>query len=256
MLRLIATMTHAADECGVTKAALSSLLRIGYLASDKIKDENNANPSGKSYVRLQRTQELFRGPIAAISTKIEVSECVADESIMGPLTFVRLLVILAKRGMLDVIPTWTQLPDGTSASTSISHVKQTTNPAIIRKFLAIAMRRITARRERGHECLRKGRPDYAGFVYTSAAELAAALIAFDNATQHTFAEKMQGVYEVLVLCLEDAAEMSLRLKRHRQALGFALCARKVGEDAPSHGAIDSSVLLKNSRRIHALNVAL
>jgi hypothetical protein len=74
-------------------------------------------------------------------------------------------------------------------------------------------------------------------AYTSAAELAAAIIAFDNATQHRFAQSISGVSRELVLCLGDAVETALGVNQNRRALSFALsklCALSAEESARSY----------------------
>ena len=160
------------------------------------------------YTWIERAEELFRSPLYTIFTNnnVEAPEQVADESVLGPIALIRLLVILAKRGTLVTIPQWTQLPSGTSSSTSIGQVKQITNPDIIQKFLVLALKRVAARKETGHERLREGEVEYAHAAYTSAAELAAAIIAFNDVTQHRFAQNTRGVYKELVLCLGNASE--------------------------------------------------
>ena len=53
----------------------------------------------------------------------------------------------------------------------------------IRTLLSLALRPMTGHREKGHRGIKRDNEmNFGGFAYSSAAELAAALVAFDEAT--------------------------------------------------------------------------
>jgi hypothetical protein len=259
MLRLIATITHTVDQCGVTDADICSLLRISYVASHKVKEPANISPSDMNglYTWIERSVDIFRTPFHVVFTgaKVDTPAQVPDESIMGPLALIRLLVVVAKRGLLDTIPNWTALPEGTSA-TSLGHIQQITNTNVIRQFLGLALKRLTALNEKGRKCSNENDVEFACFTYTAAAELAMALVAFDNATQHKQTQQIRGVYKELPVYLGNAAEMALRSKQYRRALSLALSAVAAEKIAPSGETIDIRIKAKNARRVEAAKAEL
>src|SRR5258708_3740701 len=57
ILRLITTLTHAADSCGITNAELESLLRVAYVASQKVKQADNETEEDH-LMHVERTQDM------------------------------------------------------------------------------------------------------------------------------------------------------------------------------------------------------
>ncbi|KAJ6616435.1 hypothetical protein B0H10DRAFT_2036985 [Mycena sp. CBHHK59/15] len=253
MLRIIATLTHVADECNISDADLVSFLPVCFSAVQPTKTmQQSMNSEAEMYAWIERNQELFRSPMDTVftSTKVEPPEQVPDESVMGPIAFSRVLAVLASRGVLDTIPKWKKLPDGISTTVSLSQVKDIASQATVRRAILLAVKRVTERREQGHKRIKQDNEmDYAGFAYSSAAELAAALVAFDTATDGKHAECIRGVRKELILCLGNAAEMALGLNQKGRALEFALAAGSAGQNLPETDAVDDSILAKNRRRV-------
>ena len=154
-----------ADECQLQTADICSLLRVCYTASGAIKsleqvdtmDENNL------YIWIERSSEIFRSPMYTVFTQdtVDVPLIISDESLLGPLSLIRTLLVLARRGLLDEIPGWTNVPDNTSPSTSLGQIKQITSPDIIRKIVTLALKRVGARLEKGKMRLDENDQDYA-----------------------------------------------------------------------------------------------
>ncbi|KAF9239312.1 hypothetical protein BU15DRAFT_74731, partial [Melanogaster broomeanus] len=105
VLRLIATLTHAAESCGVTNAELESLLHIAYAASRKIKSEEELQTTADELTHIERNMEIFSSPLYTVPLRIEMDAPahIADESVLGPTALARLLVVLAQRKALDTI---------------------------------------------------------------------------------------------------------------------------------------------------------
>ncbi|KAJ7255269.1 hypothetical protein C8J57DRAFT_1437127 [Mycena rebaudengoi] len=247
MLRIIATLTHVADECNISDADLVSFLHIGFSATQPIKSMENSRSEQEMYVWIERNQELYRSPMDTVFTYQKVQEApeqVPDESVMGPIAF------YSDPHLLDAIPRWKKLPTGTSSAASLSKVKEVTTQVSIQRALSLAAPRVGEHREKGNKRMRVDNEiDYAGFAYCSAAELAAALVAFDTATASRHAQCIRGVRKQLVLCLGNAAEMALGLQKNGRALQFALAAGAATENLPETDAVDESVKTKNQRRV-------
>jgi len=255
MERFIATLTHAGPDINITDVDLISLLRVGNGGSRPVKTIQQLNSLTDQYNYIESSFELYRKPMSAVFTQDEVEPPlqVADESVMGPTAHARLLTLLAQRGVLQKIPKMNKLPKGVAKRTTFALLKQMTTPAAIRQFLALARQRVTARREKGHKRIRADKePDYAYIAYMTAAELAAALLAFDEATKGTYSGGVEGVHRELVLCLGNGAEMVLGLQQYERALALAArsveAARALPEDS-STDAVDASIKVKNQRRV-------
>ncbi|OAX35603.1 hypothetical protein K503DRAFT_773300 [Rhizopogon vinicolor AM-OR11-026] len=259
MLRLVSTLTHAAESCGITNAEIESFLRMAYLASRKVKslDEIDEDKPEDRYVYLERVEDIFRSPVYTLSLNMQADAHlqIADESVMGPTALARLLVVLAQRKALDTIQGLKKAPNGLSSSTSLNHVQQITNPDVIRRFLKIALQRIKAYTENGRERARKSDNAYAKAAFTSAAELAAALVALDNHTQGQYSKDIQGARKELAVALGNAAEMALRDKHWQQALYFGSGAVSIAENIPASEQLDASVVAKNRRRVEQARAA-
>ncbi|RDB30501.1 hypothetical protein Hypma_007254 [Hypsizygus marmoreus] len=259
MLRVIATLTHLADECDIQTSDLVSLLHIGHAACQDIKTMQQLSNEGDRCTWIERAFEAFRSPLYTVFTldKVDPPIKIADESVMGPIAFVRLLAVLAQRGVLGEIPRWKKLPKGTSSSTSLPIVKQIVSNEGLRRTLSLAVKRVTGRREVGHRRIRgDGEVEYAGFAYSSAAELAAALVAFDVATKSKYRDVVRGVRKELVLCLGNAAEMALVAQQYERALNYALGANFGAENLPPLDAVDEEIVGKNQRRAERAKLGL
>jgi hypothetical protein len=250
MLRLIATLTYASNDCNISDGALLSFLRIGYLGSQKIKTLDELDPlnEAEKCTWIEREQEIFRSPVWTVFTgdKVDTPVHVASEDVMGPTALVRLLVVLAERGLLSSAQSWSALPDDTS-STSLGQVKQITSPNVIRAIIKMASKRVVSRRRKGLEFYSEGDCELARVTYTGAAELAAALIAFGYATEGKWCNHINDAPNELALSLGEAAEMALSLKQYYRALNFSLGAVVAGESPSSSGTVAG--LAKNKRRV-------
>ncbi|KIJ61420.1 hypothetical protein HYDPIDRAFT_31294 [Hydnomerulius pinastri MD-312] len=180
----------------------------------------------------------------------------AEESVLGPTALARLLVVLAQRQTLDTIQGLKKAPSGLSSSTSLNHIQQITHPDIIRRFLTIALERVRAATAKGRERVRKEKLDEARLIFTSAAELAAALVAFDTHTQGLYSKEMRGARKELVLALGNASEMALRRKHFQQALNFGHGAVTVAENIPAAEALDPNNVEKNRRRVRLAQLSM
>ncbi|KAG2146289.1 hypothetical protein DEU56DRAFT_978760 [Suillus clintonianus] len=260
MLRLVSTLSHAAESCGVTNAEIESLLRMAYLASRKIKSSNELDPNKLEdrYTSIERAQEIFRSPKYTVSLNMPVDGTlqIADEGTMGPTALARLLVVLAQRKAFDTIQGLKKAPNGLSSSTCLNHVQQITNPDVIRRFLKIALQRVKASMDKGRDRARGGDNDFARVAFTSAAELAAALVALDSHTQGQYSKEVLGARRELALALGNAAEMAIREKRWQQALHFGSGAVNVAENIPASELLDPGIIAKNKRRVEQAKTAI
>lgn len=192
---MITTITHAAKECALTEGDLVSLLRIAYLASHKVRPKTPTSTSRDAYSHAERTEELYRSPMHTVSTGqvLDPAEQVAPESVLGPTTYARLLTVLAQRKTLEIISKWKQLPKGSLVNfTCLEQVQQATRPETIRHFLGLATRRITGSSDKGKTRIKDHDEDHARSAFMDGAELGAALVAFDNATNSVYGASMVG----------------------------------------------------------------
>jgi len=248
---------------------LFALLRLCNTASRDVNtniEQLSTNQQLQAY--CESAFELCRKPLWATFTNddVEYPLKVPPETLMGPTSFARILTLLAQRGLLDNIHRMTRLPEGGSAGsrTSLSKVKEIARQDNIRRFLILARKRVTARREEGHSRFKSKELDYACLAYTTAAELAAALIAFDEATTGVttngfdskyhgkYSQQLLGVRKELVLCLGNAAEMCLGLQKYERALPLAMAATDAVSGLPmvdTLDAVDESIRAKNLRRV-------
>ena len=253
--RFITTLTYAGSDANITDNDLISLLRISNGGSRPLKTLQQLRAPTDKYNYLESSFELYRRPMSAVYTqdKVEPPLQVADEAVMGPTAHARLLTLLAQRGLLQKISKMTKLPDSVSKRTTLALLKQMTTPAAIRQFLSLACQRVTARREKGHKRFRADRElDYAYIAYLTAAELAAALLAFDEATKGAYSGEVQGVRRELVLSLGNGAEMALGLQQYERGLALAARSVEAARVLPNEGsadAVDDAIKEKNQRRV-------
>jgi hypothetical protein len=245
MERLIATLTYATSRNELAHDDIFSLLRI---------TDTAVRPSeADSYRRIETNLELYREPLYTIlvGAEVEAPLQVANELYMGLVAHIRLLTLLAQNNILAV--PISQLPTSISTQMTLDQLKRLCTPKVIRKVLSLARKRITGRREVGHKRFRKDNDlGYACFAYITAAELAAALVTFNNATQGLYQEEISGAGREQVLCLGNAAEMALGQDLYERALCYATAAVQCAESLP---AIDGpegvgvSIREKNHRRV-------
>lgn len=255
VLRLIATLTHAADSCGITNAELESLLRVAYAGSQKIKQVDSENEEDH-LMYAERTQDIFALQAGdSHAAQVDSPLQIAEELVMGPTALARLLAVLAQRGVLDSIQALKKAPNGLSTATSLDQVQMITHPEIIRKFLLIAFRRVESRTESGRK-VTQSNPFYARMHFVSSAELAASLVSFDRYTHGKYAEEVKGVRKQLVVALGNASEMAIRTGQNQIALSLALGAITSAENIPETEGLEEAITAKNTRRADQARAAL
>lgn len=254
-MRLITTLTHAADSCGITNAELESLLRVAYAASQKIKQVDSENEEDH-LMYAERTQDIFALQAGdSHAAQVDSPLQIAEELVMGPTALARLLAVLAQRGVLDSIQALKKAPNGLSTATSLDQVQMITHPEIIRKFLLIAFRRVESRTESGRK-VTQSNPFYARMHFVSSAELAASLVSFDRYTHGKYAEEVKGVRKQLVVALGNASEMAIRTGQNQIALSLALGAITSAENIPETEDLEEAITAKNIRRADQARAAL
>lgn len=178
---------------------------------------------------------------------------VAQEAYMGPTAHARVLTLLANRGMLANISRRTQSLKGVSPRMTLPILRQLTSDAALRKFATLGRERLTERKDDGLRRFKEAKaPDYACVAYLTAAELAAALVAFDEATQGVYVSQLAGVRRDLVLCLGNAAQMALNLKIYDRALCYAAAAVEYAKGLPTDEgseAVSIGIREKNQFRL-------
>ena len=192
---------------------------------------------------------MYRKPLYALLVEAEVETPlkITNESYMGPTAHIRLLTLLASETKIS------QLGKSISSQITLAQLEQLCTPGSIRKVLIQSKKQITSQREVGHTRFRVDHDlEYACFAYTAAAELAAALVAFDNATQGTYRMEIMGVRREQVLCLGNAAEMALGQEFYDRALCYATAAVQCTKTLPTEegpDGVDVSIREKNIRRV-------
>ncbi|KAF9032136.1 hypothetical protein BDZ89DRAFT_1063511, partial [Hymenopellis radicata] len=258
MLRIVAALTVIVPS-ELSDDTLLSFLHIGSSASQKLFPMNAIRQESDQYDYLDHNFEVFRMPLSAQGTQeqFDAPNQIAPEGILGPTVLVRLLKILHQRGKLAAPPK--KLPVGVSGTT-LAEVKSILSEDNIRRFLLLAKARTTERREAGHTRYKKDRePDFAGFAYYSAAELAAALVAFDDATAETGKWKacLRDVRMEVVMSLGNAAEMALGVRQEKKALYYATTVVQFAEKlAGTEYAVGDDYLVKNRRRAERARAAV
>ncbi|KAH7925032.1 hypothetical protein BV22DRAFT_1089743 [Leucogyrophana mollusca] len=247
LLRLIANISHVAES--LSNAQIESFLWIAYEASRKVKNINECHNESDMFSVIERSEEVFRSPMYTVSsnTTVDAPEQIAEERVLGPTALARLLAVLAQRNRLGKLQSLKKPTDGLSPSTSLDQVQQIIHPDAIKRFLKIALQRVKARMETGRK---RDDTDHARAAYTSAAELAAALVALDTFTQGQYNGEVKGARKELVLALGSASEMALRSKKFHKALSFAMGAVTIADGIPTSEGLDSSVVSRNKQRVN------
>lgn len=253
--RIIATLMHTGLDDKIIDDDLMSLLRVGNGGSRPVKTLGQLHSPTDYQDYVESSIELYLKPMSAVCMHGEVEPPlqVADEALIGPTAHARLLTLLAQRGLLQRISKMAKLPKGVSKRTTLAILKQMTAPVAIRKFLTLAHQRVTAGREKGHRRFRVNKKlNYAYFAYVTAAELAAALLAFEEATEGAYSGDVEGVRRELVLSLGNGAEMALGLQQYERALTLAASSVEVAQVLPEDGipdAVEGVIKEKNRRRV-------
>ncbi|EIW78095.1 hypothetical protein CONPUDRAFT_75818 [Coniophora puteana RWD-64-598 SS2] len=225
--RGIATLTHGADAAGIKNGDIYSLLPIAYQSSykeaHKIEEEGSVC-EWPSWTRSSIHPNPGFDPFY-----------IAPESVLGPITLARLLTVLAQRNALNSIQTLQKAPAGLSSTTSLEHIQQITHPDVIRRFLKISLKRIRSRLREGDDIYGSTEDDYyftmfrASHVYQSAAELAAAMVAFDENTGGAYSKDVVGVRHLLAESLGLVTEASLEVEEYWRAYFCGLAAVDLAE---------------------------
>ena len=174
---------------------------------------------------------------------------VGGESALGPVALARLLVVLAQRKTLDTIQELKIPPKGLSSYTSLHHVQQTTHPVVIQRFLTIALQRVRGCTEKGRSQFIKRQEGNAHVSFSSSAELAAVLVAFDTHTKEQYSNHIRGARKELVIALSNASATALRRKRYLGTQNFAFGAIGVVENIPASQGLDQNIVEKCRLRI-------
>ncbi|EIW75378.1 hypothetical protein CONPUDRAFT_132279 [Coniophora puteana RWD-64-598 SS2] len=253
ILRVITTLTYAAESCGVTNVQVESLLHVAYVASRTVKPVGECVAGRDMLDSLENRHEIFRPPTIYFADVAKEPAVVGPESILGPTALVRLLVILAQRKALDGIQKLHKAPIGLSPSTSLDHIRQITHPEIIHRVITMAQARLRARLDKGRQRVAISKTDadyhYSCAAFTSAAELATALVSLDVHTDGAYREDIRGARKQLVISLGNAAQMTLNIRRYQRALHYALGAVSAAENIPEDEELDPEITEKNKRRI-------
>ena len=255
MLRLISAVTYLDS---VTDSELVSFLRVAYLASQGSLRKSREKFVPRNYRETcehsERTTDAYRKTIwANVTDHPSDPTCIIPaQAIAGPIALLRLLTVLAERGVLDKIPSWTSVPAGTSPDTELRQVQQITSSEVIQKLLPLVVRRVGIARESVREWVMSPKPGdghMARAHYLPPMELAASLLAFNTATKGRWMDAMRGAKKEMVLCLGNLAEMSLRIKDNMSALGYAIAADAMGYEEGKKEGIEASTIEKNKRRL-------
>ncbi|EIW83537.1 hypothetical protein CONPUDRAFT_164456 [Coniophora puteana RWD-64-598 SS2] len=263
ILRLIASLTHASQTCGVNNVQIESLLHLAYRGChDHVKRFGDADTEEAAFARLEYDRGIFHYPaVSQFQEKpVGIPFIVLEQTVLGPIALIRLLVVLAQRSALAGVQALRKAPPGLSPSTSLKQVKQITHPDIIRRAITISQERILAQIQRGRKQLLRGKDggtiNLTGAMFASAAELALALIALDTYTDGAYTEEVRGVRKQLVIALGNAAQIALNLSQYQRALHFASGAVGAAEDISEDEGLDPAIIEKNKRRASQALAAL
>lgn len=251
MLRLIVNLTYVER---LPTADILSFLRLAYTSSMRVKPLLELEPGDLGAItdHVERTAEIARIPTWAAYTGTQVDSTlqVASQSILGPTAYLRLLTILAHRGILDEIPNWTldQVPEGLDPSTNLAQLQQITDPAILKKLMGFITKRASIRREEGGLLFKKGDWDTARVQYNAASEALVALLSLEQEGKGRWKGTLKGARSELVMNLGNSSETCMRLNQERATYGFAAAAVQFATTAPMYDPVKTELLEKNKRR--------
>jgi hypothetical protein len=266
-LRTVISLTYVPES--LPDIFVLTFLRIAYACSSKPTPLEDIPPSPAAfdalYLSIERSQEVARKPISAIYTSPidpDYSSILYREEFSGPIAFLRLMLLLSERRLLSKIPSWSAIPAYRGDSMepglkkpSLSQLKQITSHAVIRRFVSMALKRATDLRDvHGRREVQRGKFGDARWSYACGSELSAAIVAFlesPEAATELKSEFLDDTKKELVLCLGNAAEMSIRGKKHSEGLKFASAAVALGAGCTG---LTEAILIKNKNRYEtALN---
>jgi len=255
-------LTHVPDP--LPDPFIFAFLRVAYVCSQKVPRLEEIPPGGPEelnslHLSVERTQEVARKPHWVVMKNLDVpgySSILYPEEFAGPIAFLRLLLLLSERGLLSQVPSWSAVPScnddaaGPDAKKpTLSQLKQITSPPVIRKFVSTSLKRVRELREvRGRREVQEGKFSDARWSYACASELSATISAFLESPQAATELKSTFVDDAkkeLVLCLGNAAEMSIREKEYLEGLKFASAAVAIGATCTG---ITETVVAKNKNR--------
>ncbi|KAL4246666.1 hypothetical protein ABKN59_008852 [Abortiporus biennis] len=194
ILRLIASLTHSEK---IQNSDLLALLRAAYNGSQKTPDlAPGAGLEDRCHF-IEHHQEIYRSPMWSAETNVDVKapSLIPHAEVMGPIAMIRLLTKMAQRNILEEARQFKKLPEGTPAGTNLRQVKQIVAPDVVKKLVLLSMKRLVARRELGRSRLQRQTDVDLAYVrasYLPAAELAAALIEFDEVTNKRWTKFIRG----------------------------------------------------------------
>jgi hypothetical protein len=246
-----------------------TFLRIAYACSPKPTPPEDIpdNPAAFDalFLSIERSQEVARKPMSDIHggpVDPDYSSVLYREELSGPIAFLRLMLLLSERRLLSKIPSWSRIPSYNGDAVepgmkkpSLSQLKQITSQAVIGRFVPMALRRVTELRDvHGRREVQRGKLGDARLSYACGSELSAAIVAFlesPEAATELKSEFLDDTKKELVLCLGNAAEMSIRGKKHSEALNFASAAVAIGSMCT--GVAETTVTKNKNRYETALN---
>ncbi|EIW77040.1 hypothetical protein CONPUDRAFT_146150 [Coniophora puteana RWD-64-598 SS2] len=255
VLRVLTTLTHAAESCGITNAQIESFLQVAYHASRKCKSPPECLDAVDKALTMENIEEITRNPRLENNpfNIIELPITISPENVLGPTALIRLLAVLAQRKALAGIQTLRHAPPGLSPSTSLSQIQMITHPDVIRRTIKITQERLKYRMQMIQENLTRKKGTWAYHIvcaaFTGCAELAAALISLDTHTEGTYTTEIRGARRQLVIALGNASQMSLNVKQYEQAFHFAWGAVSAAENIPEEEGLDKKLVEKNQQRI-------
>lgn len=253
LLRLMSTIALASD-CNenIWSEELLSLLPLAH-ATCQIDLALYTGAPRDSLGFIEAHTLLFHKPvIEKVHGPVDYEEILQVNTIFvtGPTCHFRLLVGLAKRGVLGLIPTWKDLPSGLSVPGGLEALKQITSDEEIKRCILVAIQAMVTHRLAANEQFRaKARIPLARFQYWTIAQLAAAVVEFDEVTGGKYHEAAIGARKELVINLGNAAEMSLGQAYFDRALVFSSAAVKYEARCSGRDEIETSLAQKNVRRV-------
>ena len=267
MLRAVISLTHVPES--LPDVFVFTFLRIAYVCSPKPTQLENipAIPAAFDtlFLSIERSQEVARKPMTDTHggpVGPDYSSVLYREEFSGPIAFLRLMLLLSERRLLSKIPSWLRIPSYNGDAVepgmkkpSLSQLKQITSHAVIRRFLSMALGRVMELRDvHGRREVQRGKLGDARWSYACGSELSAAIVAFlesPEAAMELKSEFLDDSKKELVLCLGNAAEMSIRGEKHSEALNFASAAVAIGSVCPG---LTETIGTKNKNRYEtALN---
>lgn len=264
VLRAITSLTYIPES--LPDFFVFAFLRVAYACSSKPTPLEDISPSpealGTLYLSIERSQEVARKPYSAILESPidpDYSSILYREEFSGPIAFLRLMLLLSERRLLSEIPSWSAIPpyrgdavEPGMKKPSLSQLKQVTSPAVIQKFVSMALKRVKELRDvHGRREVQTGKLGDARWSYACGSELSAAIVAFLESPEAATELKLGFLGEAkkeLVLCLGNAAEVSIRGEKYLEGLKFASSAVSISAGCPG---LPETATTKNRNRYEA-----